>query len=281
MKNIRKISVFLLRAVGVCALCAALLAGWYLLENREITREAKFLFAGTKEDADCSILLSGDTCVVIDTGEEEDAPHILELLKDNKVEKINCLILTHPDKDHIGGASYLLDQIPVVQVLAPYFEGEKPLYQELLARLEEKRIPVETMPRDRLFTYGDLDIRVFPPEKFHYNKSNDYSLAVLVKHGDIHLFYAGDAEKERLGELLKLDLPAIDVYKTAHHGRNSKRGVELIEALKPEYAVVTAQEPENEIREAFKENGTQVYTTVNRDVVFVSDGARIWPVLKE
>ena len=137
------------------------------------------------------------------------------------------------------------------------------------------------MPRDRLFTYGDLDIRVFPPEKFHYNKSNDYSLAVLVKHGDIHLFYAGDAEKERLGELLKLDLPAIDVYKTAHHGRNSKRGVELIEALKPEYAVVTAQEPENEIREAFKENGTQVYTTVNRDVVFVSDGAGIWPVLKE
>ena len=170
---------------------------------------------------------------------------------------------------------------PVVQVLAPYFEGEKPLYQELLARLEEKRIPVETMPRDRLFTYGDLDIRVFPPEKFHYNKSNDYSLAVLVKHGDIHLFYAGDAEKQRLGELLKLDLPTIDVYKTAHHGRNSKRGVELIEALKPEYAVVTAQEPENEIREAFKENGTQVYTTVNRDVVFVSDGAGIWPVLKE
>ena len=281
MKNIRKISVFLLLAAGVCALCAALLAGWYLLENREVTREAKFLFAGTKEDADCSILLSGDTCVVIDTGEEEDAPHILELLKDNKVEKINCLILTHPDKDHIGGASYLLDQIPVVQVLAPYFEGEKPLYQELLARLEEKRIPVETMPRDRLFTYGDLDIRVFPPEKFHYDKSNDYSLAVLVKHGDIHLFYAGDAEKERLGELLKLDLPAIDVYKTAHHGRNSKRGVELIEALKPEYAVVTAQEPENEIREAFKENGTQVYTTVNRDVVFVSDGAGISPVLKE
>ena len=44
---------------------------------------------------------------------------------------------------------------------------------------------------------------------------------------------------------------------------------------------MTAQEPENEIREAFKENGTQVYTTVNRDVVFVSDGARIWPVLKE
>ena len=47
----------------------------------EVTREAKFLFAGTKEDADCSILLSGDTCVVIDTGEEEDAPPFWSFLK--------------------------------------------------------------------------------------------------------------------------------------------------------------------------------------------------------
>lgn len=81
MKNIRKISVFLLRAAGVCALCAALLAGWYLLENREVTREAKFLFAGTKEDADCSILLSGDTCVVIDTGRRKMRPTFWSFLK--------------------------------------------------------------------------------------------------------------------------------------------------------------------------------------------------------
>ena len=274
MKKIRKIAVFLLRAAGVCALCAALLAGWYLLENREVTREAKFIFSGTDEDADCSILLSGDSCVVIDTGEAEDAPHILELLKENNVEKIDCLILTHPDKDHIGGASAILNQIPAAQVLAPYFEGEKPLYQALLDQLEEAHIPVETLPRDRLFTYGDLDIRVFPPEKFHYDKSNNYSLAVLVKHGDVDLFYAGDAEKERLGELLGLDLPKVDVYKTAYHGRNSKRGAELIEKLKPEYAVVTAKEPEDEISRAFDEAGTQVYTTVNRDIIFISDGTR-------
>ena len=53
--------------------------------------------------ADCAILLSQDTCVMIDTGEEQDAEHILTLLEQEQVEKIDCLILTHPDKDHIGG----------------------------------------------------------------------------------------------------------------------------------------------------------------------------------
>ena len=275
MEAIRKITVSILRAAGVLALCAALLGGWYLLENREVRQEAEFIFAGTKDDADCSILLSGGFCVVIDTGEAQDAGHILELLREKKVDKIDCLLLTHPDKDHIGGASFLLDQIPVTQVLIPYFDGEKPLYEDLLTKLEEKRIPSESLSRDRLFTYGELDIRVFPPEEFHYEESNDYSLAALVKHGDITLFYAGDAEKERLGELLELDLPTVNVYKTAHHGRNSGRGAKLIEKLAPEYAVVTSKEPEREIKEAYEKTETSIFTTITQDIILKSDGKKI------
>lgn len=277
MKNARKIAVIFLRIFGVCALCFALLCCVYLLENRGVKQEAQIIFAGTRDDADCSILLSGDSCVVIDTGEDKDAGHILEVLQENRVEKIDCLILTHPDKDHIGGASYLLDYIPVEEVITPYYEGEKPLYKELMDQLEAEHIPTEQLSRDRLFTFGELDIRIFPPEDFHYEKSNNYSLAALVKHGDVTLFFAGDAEKERLGELLELKLPQVNVYKTAHHGRNSKRGVQLIKELKPEYAVVTAREPEDEIREAFRESGTQVLTTVTQDIRFVSDGKKILP----
>lgn len=277
METARKITVLFLRVLGVCALCAALIGGWYLLENRGVTKDAEFIFVGTQEDADCAVFLSGEDCVVIDTGEEKDGAHILEILKDRNVDKIDCLILTHPDKDHIGSASFLVDSIPVTEVITPYYEGEKPLYRDLLDKLETEHIPVESLSRDRLFTFGELDIRVFPPEEFHYDESNDYSLAALVKHGDVTLFLAGDAEKERLGELLKLDLPQVNVYKTAHHGRNSKRGVKLIEELKPEYAVVTAQEPEDEIREAFRESGTKVLTTVTQDISFMSDGKKISP----
>lgn len=277
MEAARKIAVVFLRIFGVCALCTVMLGCVYLLENRGVKQEAQVIFVGTQEDADCSVLLSGEACVVIDTGEDKDAVHILEVLQENQVDKIDCLILTHPDKDHIGGAFYLLDHVPVEEVITPCYEGEKPLYKDLMERLETEHIPTEALSRDRLFTFGALDIRIFPPEDFHYEKSNDYSLAALVKHGDVTLFFAGDAEKERLGELLKLDLPQVNVYKTAHHGRNSKRGVKLIEELKPEYAVVTAQEPEDEIREAFRVIGTKVLTTVTQDIRFVSDGKKISP----
>lgn len=54
MKNIQDLFSWL-RAAEY-ALCAARLAGWYLLENREVAMGGEVLFAGTKEDADCSIL---------------------------------------------------------------------------------------------------------------------------------------------------------------------------------------------------------------------------------
>ena len=272
---IRKFIVGMLRLTGVLAIWAALWLGVVALDNREAVYEAKFIFAGTQEDADCSILISGDNCIMIDTGEAADAEHILDLLKQNNVDRIDCMILTHPDQDHVGGASYIIDEIPVTQIVIPYFVGEKQVYNELMQKVETMNIPVQTLSRDRLYSYGDVDVRVFSPEKFHYNKSNDYSLAVLAEHGDNAFFLAGDAQKDRIEELFKLDLPEINVYKTAYHGRDTELSGELIEKLKPEYAVVTAAEPEKETGELFRNLGTEVISTIDQDCIFVSDGEEV------
>lgn len=286
MGKIHNITMFLLRAAAVCLLGAALIGSWYLLKNREVSRDAEFIFVGTRNDADCSLLLNGDFCVMIDTGEKKDGPHILEVLQSKEIDRIDCLILTHPDKDHIGGALLLTDEIPIDQVFIPPMGEEKAeignrvkekpsLYEEVLEQFAEKEIPVKSLFKEHHLRYGDLDIRIFPPKKPYYKKDNDYSLAALVKHGRVSAFYAGDAEKERLGELLKTRLPEVDLYKTAHHGRKSKRGGELIEKLKPRYAVVTSEKAEQGINEAFRRTGTEVFTSVNRDLSFHSNGEQI------
>lgn len=268
--------VFLLRVAIICGLCAALYLGWMVLEHREVKGEAEFLFAGTNDDADCTILLSGDYCVMVDTGQADDADHILELLGQRGVDKIDCLILTHPDQDHVGGAAQIIQEMPVQEVIVPYFDGEKEVYNTLMNQMQQLRLPVLTLTRDRRFTFGDLEIQLFPPNDLYYEKTNDYSLAALVKHGDVTMFMAGDAEKDRLQELLKLELPTeIDLYKTAHHGRKSTKNAQLIAQLKPTYAVVTAKAAEDEIQAAFDGVGTVVYSTLGRDVSFVSDGTQL------
>ncbi len=268
--------LFLFRIAMICGICAALYFGWYALENRGAVNDAEFIFAGTKNDADCAILLSEGYCVVVDTGEAQDAPHIVELLKEHEVETIDCLVLTHPDQDHVGGAQELVRQFAIKQVVVPYFSGEKAVYQTLMNEIQRESIPVLMLYRDRQFIFGDLDIRIFPPEDFYYAQTNDYSLAILLEHGDNCVFMAGDAEKTRLNELLNLNLPTeIDLYKAAHHGRDSTKGVALIEKLQPQKTVVTAKQAESRIQMALEQVGSEVFYTVGQDVTFISDGTSL------
>ena len=268
----KKIIVNVLRFLGVIVLTAVLWLSVIALDNREIVNDLQVIFAGTQQDADCIILLNEDHCVLVDTGEQADGEHIAELLFANGVEQIDSIILTHPDQDHIGGAFYILDHFKVGQIVAPYFGGEKQLYRDLLLKLEEIRVPIQTLSRDRLYTYGDVDVRVFSPEKFYYKESNEYSLAVLVEHGENAFFLAGDAQGERIDELMKVTLPQIDVYKAARHGRDSDKGLMLLEKVCPEYAVVTAAAPERETEALLSQLGAEVYITIGQNHTFISNG---------
>ena len=91
--------------------------------------------------------------------------------------------------------------------------------------------------------FGDLKLQIWPPEDFYYEKDNDYSIAVLVEHGSVNLFFAGDAQKQRLQELEQREFPDIDLYKVAYHGRDSSHSAQLIRQIEPRLAVVTAKEP--------------------------------------
>lgn len=262
--------------VAACMFVAVLAMLFLFLQpgKREITEAAEILFAGTQDDADCAVLLSQGACVMIDTGEEQDAAHILELLDQEGVKQIDCLILTHPDKDHIGGAPMLLETLPVQTVLVPDYGQEKEHYDALLEQAEElgSSVSVLAPARSREYSYGELELRIWPPEEAFYEKDNDYSLAVLVRHGDVKLFFAGDAQKKRMKELQTYRLPEVELYKVSYHGRDLTTGAKLIGSIRPQYAVVTADEPGQEIRQALTAAGAQIFCTRGKDVRFVSDG---------
>lgn len=267
-----------LRILALVGLCLALLGAWIFVENRPVTEDAEFIFVGTQQDADCVIILSGDFCVLVDTGEAADAPQILEILSQRGITQIDCMILTHPDSDHVGGAAQILESVSVREVITPYFAGDKAVYDALINLLQSVRIPVYTISRDRIFTFGDLTLMLFPPEEFYYTKTNDYSLAILAEHGDVTIFMAGDAEKKRINELLELDLPEdVSLYKVSHHGRYCSESVSLIEKLSPAYAVVTSDQADDEILQALEDSGSEVFYTVGHTVSFLSDGHIIVP----
>ena len=68
--------------------------------------------------ADCTLFQEGETSYMIDTGEAENAPRILEALKEKNVDHLDALIISHFDKDHVGGAAQILEAVTVDRVLS-------------------------------------------------------------------------------------------------------------------------------------------------------------------
>ncbi|WP_321004566.1 ComEC/Rec2 family competence protein [Eisenbergiella porci] len=278
MELLKRIIILLLRIAGVAALMVTLVLFLFKLEEKRPVEQAEVIFAGTGNDADCAVLISRGACVVIDTGEEEDGLHILELLKANNVSKIDCLILTHPDKDHIGSASRLLENLSVKMIIMPYYMKDNDRLQVLKEEMERMNAPVVTLARSREFVFGDLEIRVFPPDKFSYDKDNNYSLITLAEHGNVRMLFAGDAQRERLEEMEAYSIGEVDLYKVPYHGRGSKKGESMIKQLKPQIAVITAPEADPGITEALAQENTQIFYTVSgKDLRFVSDGKQLVP----
>lgn len=227
-------------------------------------------FFACSEDADSILLKTPAADIMIDTGVEEDSERLTERLREIGVEDIELLILTHPDKDHIGGASKILSEFPVKQVIQTSCDKESELQEELNRLLlrnpgeEAAVIPKETLN----LSYGELQLTVYPAKEEEYKNSNNYSIGVLAEYEGITFFFAGDAKKKRIEELLDEKLPKVNVYKTAHHGRDNGASKELIELLAPEYAVVTAPQPEPETEKAFSQFGTVVYSSYENEVHF-------------
>lgn len=278
MKNSKWI--LMLRIIGVLAIIGGLLSFLLVVSKPPINVEKmELIFIKTKDDADCTLLLNRDKVVMIDTGELQDYEHIHEVLNKYAIDKIDCLILTHPDKDHIGSALKIVENYQVGVVIKPYYAKEDERYDTLNRYLEEHRIQSLVLSRNRHLVYGDISLVVYPPNDFEYNNDNNYSLAVKVEHQELTMFFAGDAEKKRTEELLSLSLPTVDLYKASYHGRDYEGTVDLLNVLKPEKVVISAVTAGNELSDAIDAMGCTLYSSRIADVYFVSDGRSIKRVL--
>jgi beta-lactamase superfamily II metal-dependent hydrolase len=268
----------ILRAFGAMLLIVVmvgLIYGLELADRPQYDPNLNIAFVGTNDDADCIVLWQADFAMMIDTGEAVDADTILFFLEENEITDLDYLVLTHPDKDHIGSATDVIRALKVSAVIQPYYQKENDRNKFLQARLNQSRVKVVVPTRVLHYTVNDINIYIYPPLEKNYKEDNNYSLAVYIQHKDVSMLFPGDAQSKRLSELMQTDWGTVDLYKLPHHGRYNDRSVELFNLLSPTYTVVTAKEPSPELLEAGNTLGTQWFTTVGQTVLFYSDGQSI------
>lgn len=179
--------------------------------------------------------------------------------------RLDYLILTHFDADHINGVETLLSRVEVETLLVPAETGDQMARRQILdlaaARGVRVRTP-ETGPER--FSLGGAAVSVFPP--VGEGADNERGLSVLAEAGEA-LLITGDmsaATEEAL--LAAWDLPDLTYLAAGHHGSKYSTGEALLQALTPETVFISAGgssygHPAEETLRRLAEQGCTVYRT--------------------
>ncbi len=231
--------------------------------------------------ADAIILTEGNHTMVIDAGEEDDGGEVTEFLLKQGITSVETLIITHFDKDHLGGADTLVKYIGAERVLLPDYEGSGTQYQEFLQALKEKDIVPERLDEPCSFSLGSAGVYVEPPSSYETKDpgeeyDNDFSLITTVTHGDMRFVFAGDIEEQRIREWLEGESAvSCDFLKVPHHGVYDDALAELFAKLSPSTAVIcsSAKNPADpRTLELLKNGGADVRETKDGRITVISDG---------
>ena len=215
------------------------------------------------EKADAILLTTENHTVLIDCGLKGFGSTILDYLKEKEIEKIDTLILTHFDKDHIGGAAKVINGIEIGEVLQSNHPKDSNEYNNYINALAAAGLDAKTVTTNLQFTYDGVSFDVNPPKANDYedDDSNNSSLIVTVTYGNNTLLFMGDAQTERIDEYLSGETVDCTLIKIPHHGGEDVLMDGLIEAVTPEYAVITCSddEPDTDNTENILDNADITY----------------------
>ncbi len=188
------------------------------------------------DKADAIILQTQEVTVLIDTGLDENAEELVETLQNMGVTEISAVILTHFDKDHIGGFEAITQNFTVDQVYTSYFQKDG---AEVFTILQETGISYEMISETVTFTSGEVSFLIEGAAGgYTKNEDNNSSLVITVTYGDLTYLFMGDAQKERIAEYLAGHSDTVDFLKVPYHGNYMNALEELAAVLQAKDAVI-------------------------------------------
>ncbi len=233
-------------------------------------------------NSDCIILITPDKqSLLIDSGEPDDFSNISHTLKELGVEKLDIAIATHPDADHIGSMSEIIENFTPTQFYLPPYESNTQIYDNMVSQLNEYNISTKLITAPFDFSLGDVSFYVVNPQNKTYTSSNESSIVLVATYGDTKILLTGDAENTAMEDVLALypELLDVDILKVGHHGSSDSTSEELLNATTPEIAIITSGEdnpyghPHKETLDLLNSEGViTLRTDVDGDIMIISDG---------
>ncbi|MEH7093788.1 DNA internalization-related competence protein ComEC/Rec2 [Neobacillus vireti] len=193
---------------------------------------------------------------------------VVPFLKAKGITKIDKLILTHGDMDHIGGANSILAELKVKQILMPSVTEPSETEQHITKEAVKHGIPVIKVSSGDNWHQGENNFYILSPKKNFTGERNRGSVAFVAKMGGLSWFFGGDLDQEGEEAIIR-QYPhlTIDVLKAGHHGSKTSSAEVFINQIKPKAALISVGEhnrfghPHQEVLRRLEALKAKIYRT--------------------
>lgn len=301
---------------GLIAAFAALIAYGYLPANEKGVLHVQFIDIG---QGDCTLITTpGGVNLLVDGGGtvsfrkpsdawrekkepfEVGAKTVVPLLKSRGIHRLDAVVLTHGDQDHIGGLQAVVEKFPVGSLILNGSLADSATMNKLMATALAKRIPVYAAYEGmKLNADAKTTLDFWSPEmpadasKIAYVKDQNHrSLVFRLEMEGTSFLFTGDMDAsaeqavlERFDDGAGSEKPAsgVDVMKVAHHGSKTSTSEAWLRRMSPEASVISVGatnlygHPDDGVMQRLAEAGSGIYRTdENGEIQMKVNNGRIW-----
>jgi beta-lactamase superfamily II metal-dependent hydrolase len=239
----------------------------------------------------CVVVVTPDgRTLVADVGRSQERVRrvVIPYLRAQGVERIDYLVATNPDQDHIGGMPAILEEMEVGAWVDPVVETTNQTYAESLEMVASLGIEPIRARRGGTLDLGPTVTAeiLWPVNPLMMDGSqesrNDNSIVIRITHGDIAFLITGDIESKAETALVEADdddLLRADVMVVPHHGSNTSSTADFLDAISPTVAIIPVgldnqyDHPRDEVLQRLRFRSIRIYRTdLDGTVEVRSDG---------
>lgn len=257
----------------------------FILISIESSLKIYFIDVG---QGDCTVIQTpNNKNIIIDGGEGNTDKYdygenvVLPYLLDRGITKIDYLIISHCDSDHIGGLFAVLENLKVGQILIGIQPEPSEQFEALIKIVNKKKIEIKFLKAGDILKLEDnIKIEVLWPiknELIEENALNNNSLVFKLCYKEFSILFTGDieevAEKEIINKYKRLKLNAT-ILKIAHHGSKTSSTKEFLEMVNSEIALIGVGEdnkfghPSEDILKLLNGLDIKIYRTdINGEII--------------
>lgn len=229
------------------------------------------------------LIKTNNKTILIDGGNRSNSRYYYNFIKNKNIKKIDYMIASHYDEDHISGLISILENFEVSNVLCPDYKKDTKIYKSFKNSLKKSKADIIYPKKGDNFNISDARIKILWPNEYKNDIDNDNSIILKLIHGNMSFLFTGDASINIENQLIYsgLNLKS-DVVMLGHHGSKYSTSNEFLEEVDPKLAIISVGNsnryghPSNRVLKLLNNKNIKfLRTDIDGDITIKCDGNKI------